>query len=147
MPVRAYNHHSPKRANTKAAHIDLSHPSCMAMSFSTPCTCFDHFDHVDLVAVRCETSEATPVVAKASEAPCNEIVIVLSITPNECYFMCHTCACMHQYLPAYLPANVCACVINLAPSQGRGSSTHRVCVSVCVCVCVSVTVLAGATGT
>ncbi len=33
--------------------------------------------------------------------------------------------------------------INLAPSQGRGSSTHRVCVSVCL----SVTVLAGATGT
>ncbi len=25
--------------------------------------------------------------------------------------------------------------INLAPSQGRGSSTHRVCVCVCVSVC------------
>ncbi len=77
-------------------------------------TCFDHFDHAHWVAIRCETSEATPMLAEASEAPCNEIVIVLSITPSECYFMCHTCACMyHQYLPAYLPANVCACVIIL----------------------------------
>ncbi len=27
------------------------------------------------------------------------------------------------------------CVVNLAPSQGRGSSTHRVCLCVCLSVC------------
>ncbi len=63
---------------------------------------FDHFDHADWVAIRCETSEATTVVAEASEALCNEIVIVL-----------YTCACMYRYLTAYLPANVCAFVIIL----------------------------------
>ncbi len=73
IPVHAYNHHSPKQANTKLHTLTLHIHLCMAMFiFYTMhlTTYFNLFDHAHWVAVRCETSEATPMVAEVSEAPC-----------------------------------------------------------------------------